>query len=259
MMVLGMFPWHHRLSIFWALKKTEMTPILDARNITKRFPGVLANDRISFSLNEGEILAFLGENGAGKSTLMNILYGLYTPDEGEVTVRGKPAEIHEPNDAIALGIGMVHQHFQLVPVFTVAENIVLGTEPTRFAFSWQTLGIISGAAALLSFIGGIFGSSGIGQWLLAALSGGATAAGMYILLFLLGKLSRQKARIYISIVTAVCIALFVTLALIQGAAGRIPLLIPLALLFAAASYPAMRVFTTTLDQRAAVRQWIREH
>ena len=97
-----------------------MAPILDVRNVTKRFPGVLANDRVNFSLNEGEILAFLGENGAGKSTLMNILYGLYAADEGDVTVRGKPAEIHEPNDAIALGIGMVHQHFQLVPVFSVA-------------------------------------------------------------------------------------------------------------------------------------------
>ncbi|MBN1811036.1 MAG: ABC transporter ATP-binding protein [Anaerolineae bacterium] len=234
-----------------------MAPILDVRNITKRFPGVLANDRISFSLNKGEILAFLGENGAGKSTLMNILYGLYTPDEGEVTVRGEPAEIHEPNDAISLGIGMVHQHFQLVPVFSVAENIVMGTEPTRFAFSWQTLGIISGAVALLSFIGGIFGLSGIVQWLLAALAGGAIAAGLYTLIFLLGKLSRQKAWIYISIVTAGCIALFVTLALIQGAAGRIPLLVFLALLFAAASYPALRVFTTALDRRAAARQ-IRE-
>jgi ABC-type uncharacterized transport system ATPase subunit len=239
------------------LKETEMAPILEVRNITKRFPGVLANDRVSFSLNEGEILAFLGENGAGKSTLMNILYGLYTPDEGEVTVRGEPAEIHEPNDAIRLGIGMVHQHFQLVPVFTVAENIVMGTEPTRFAFSWQTLGIISGAVALLTFIGGIFGLGGLGQWLLAALIGGAIAAGLYLLIFLLGKLSRQKAWIYISVVTAGCIALFVTLALIQGAAGRVPLLIFLALLFAAASYPALRVFTTALDRRAAARQ-IRE-
>ncbi len=234
-----------------------MAPILDVRNVTKRFPGVLANDRVSFSLNEGEILAFLGENGAGKSTLMNILYGLYTPDEGEVTIRGKPADIHEPNDAIAIGIGMVHQHFQLVPVFTVAENIVMGTEPMRFAFSWQTLGIIGGAVALLSFIGSIFALSGVGQWLLAALAGGAIAAGLYALIFLLGKLSRQKAWLYISIVTAGCIALFVTLALIQGAAGRIPLLIVLALLFAAASYPALRVFTTALDRRAAAQR-IRE-
>ena len=81
-----------------------MVPILEARNVTKRFPGVLANDRISFALNQGEILAFLGENGAGKSTLMNILYGLYTQDEGEIEVRGKPVAINEPNDAIGLGI-----------------------------------------------------------------------------------------------------------------------------------------------------------
>ena len=82
-----------------------MTPILEARNITKRFPGVLANDRVGFTLDEGEILAFLGENGAGKSTLMNILYGLYTQDEGEIEIRGQPVEIQDPNDAIALGIG----------------------------------------------------------------------------------------------------------------------------------------------------------
>jgi ABC-type uncharacterized transport system ATPase subunit len=256
-MVLGKFPRHHRLSTFWALKETDMAPILDARNVTKRFPGVLANDRVSFSLNEGEILAFLGENGAGKSTLMNILYGLYTPDEGEVIVRGKPAEIHEPNDAIALGIGMVHQHFQLVPVFTVTENIVMGTEPTRFAFSWQTMGIISGAVALLSFIGSIFALSGVGQWLLAALASGAIAAGLYTLIFLLGKLSRQKAWLYISIVTAGCIALFVTLALTQEAVGKIPQLVFLALLFAAASYPALSIFTTALDRRAAAQR-IRE-
>jgi general nucleoside transport system ATP-binding protein len=239
------------------LKETEMAPILEVRNITKRFPGVLANDRVSFSLNEGEILAFLGENGAGKSTLMNILYGLYTPDEGDVAIRGEPAEIHEPNDAISLGIGMVHQHFQLVPVFSVAENIVMGTEPARFAFSWRALGIISGAVALLTFIGGIFGLGGIGQWLLAVLAGGAIAAGLYLLIFLLGKLSQQKAWVYVSIVTAGCIALFMTLALIQGAIGRIPLLVFLALLFAASSYPALRVLTTALDRRAAARQ-IRE-
>lgn len=167
-----------------------MAPILEARNVTKRFPGVLANDHINFSLNQGEILAFLGENGAGKSTLMNILYGLYTPDEGEVTVRDKPAEINEPNDAISLGIGMVHQHFQLVPVFTVAENIVMGTEPTRFSLSWSTLGIFSGVVALLSFVGSIFGTGGVGQWLLATLTGGAIAAGLYVLIFLLGKLSQ---------------------------------------------------------------------
>jgi len=125
-----------------------MAPILEVRNVTKRFPGVLANDRVSFSLEKGEILAFLGENGAGKSTLMNILYGLYRQDEGEFEVRGAPVNIDDPNDAIALGIGMVHQHFQLVPVFTVAENIVMGTEPTRFSFSWRTMGIVAARSAV---------------------------------------------------------------------------------------------------------------
>ena len=107
-----------------------MPPVLEVRNITKRFPGVLANDQISFTLEEGEIHAFLGENGAGKSTLMNILYGLYAPDEGEILIRGQPAAIRGPNDAIRQGLGMVHQHFMLVPTLTVAENIMLGTEIT---------------------------------------------------------------------------------------------------------------------------------
>jgi len=238
-------------------KEAKMAPILEARNVTKRFPGVLANDHINFSLNQGEILAFLGENGAGKSTLMNILYGLYTPDEGEVTVRDKPAEINEPNDAISLGIGMVHQHFQLVPVFTVAENIVMGTEPTRFSLSWSTLGIFSGVVALLSFVGSIFGTGGVGQWLLATLTGGAIAAGLYVLIFLLGKLSQQKAQVYVPAVAAVSIILLVILALRQGAAGQIPMLVFLALLFAAASHPALQVVTTALDRRAAAQR-IRE-
>jgi general nucleoside transport system ATP-binding protein len=108
-----------------------MTTVLELRGITKSFPGVLANDHISLTLEQGEIHALLGENGAGKTTLMNILYGLYKPDEGEILVRGKKVEIHTPNDAIALGIGMVHQHFMLVPVMTVTENVMLGVEPTR--------------------------------------------------------------------------------------------------------------------------------
>jgi simple sugar transport system ATP-binding protein len=85
-----------------------MTPILQLSGITKRFPGVLANDHIDLHLDEGEILALLGENGAGKTTLMNILYGLYQPDEGEISVRGKPIQVHSPTDAIKAGIGMVH-------------------------------------------------------------------------------------------------------------------------------------------------------
>jgi ABC-type uncharacterized transport system ATPase subunit len=109
-----------------------MTAILELRGITKRFPGVLANDHIDLNLEEGEIHALLGENGAGKTTLMNILYGLYQQDEGEVIVRGQRVEILSPSDAIAVGIGMVHQHFMLVPVFTVTENVMLGEESTRF-------------------------------------------------------------------------------------------------------------------------------
>jgi simple sugar transport system ATP-binding protein len=108
--------------------------ILQAVGIVKRFPGVVANDHVNFSLRRGEIHAILGENGAGKTTLMNILYGLYHPDEGEIYVKGQPVELRRPNDAIRLGIGMVHQHFMLVPVFTVAENIILGQEIRRGPF-----------------------------------------------------------------------------------------------------------------------------
>lgn len=108
-----------------------MANVLELHGITKRFPGVLANDHIDIALNEGDILALLGENGAGKTTLMNILYGLYKPDEGKIMVRGQEVEIHGPNDAITRGIGMVHQHFMLIPVMTVTENVMLGVEPTR--------------------------------------------------------------------------------------------------------------------------------
>ncbi len=107
---------------------------LELRGIVKRFPGVLANDRIDLSLRAGEILALLGENGAGKTTLMNILYGLLTPDAGEIRVDGRPVRLRSPADALRLGIGMVHQHFTLVPVMTVAENVMLGVEPTRGRF-----------------------------------------------------------------------------------------------------------------------------
>lgn len=105
-----------------------MEPVLELKGITKRFPGVLANDHISLSLMQGEIHALLGENGAGKTTLMNILYGLYKPDEGEIFVNGKKLAVDTPNDAIKAGVGMVHQHFMLIPVFTVTENVMLGNE-----------------------------------------------------------------------------------------------------------------------------------
>ena len=100
--------------------------VLEARGITKRFPGVVANDRIDFEMRAGEIHAILGENGAGKSTLMKILYGLMQPDEGEIYVGGKKVKLHSPQDAIDLGIGMVHQSRKLVSAHTVLENIVLG-------------------------------------------------------------------------------------------------------------------------------------
>ncbi len=109
----------------------EQRPVLELQGITKRFPGVVANDQVDFDLRRREVHALLGENGAGKSTLMNVLYGLYSPDEGEIRVRGEPVRMRSPKDAIDHGIGMVHQHFMLIPVMTVAENIVLATEPTR--------------------------------------------------------------------------------------------------------------------------------
>jgi len=103
---------------------------LELKGITKRFPGVVANESVDLVVEEGEIHALLGENGAGKTTLMNILYGLYRADEGEILLEGQPVHFNSPADAIAAGLGMVHQHFMLVPVFTVTENIMLGNEST---------------------------------------------------------------------------------------------------------------------------------
>ena len=103
---------------------------IEMLNITKRFPGIVANDNITLQLKKGEIHALLGENGAGKSTLMSILFGLYQPDEGEIRKDGKKVEIKNPNDANALEIGMVHQHFKLVECFSVLDNIILGVEDT---------------------------------------------------------------------------------------------------------------------------------
>lgn len=108
-----------------------MPPVLELRGITKSFPGVLANDSIDLSVEKGKILALLGENGAGKTTLMNILYGLYKPDQGQILINGEEVTIHGPSDAIAMKIGMVHQHFMLVPVMTATENVMLGVEPVK--------------------------------------------------------------------------------------------------------------------------------
>jgi simple sugar transport system ATP-binding protein len=112
-------------------RSVDAAQVLELRGITKQFPGVLANDHIDFDLRRGEVHALLGENGAGKSTLMSILYGLYTADSGEILLNGEPVTISSPKHAIELGIGMVHQHFMLIPVMTVTENIVLAQEPTQ--------------------------------------------------------------------------------------------------------------------------------
>ncbi|MBQ1712611.1 MAG: ATP-binding cassette domain-containing protein, partial [Firmicutes bacterium] len=108
--------------------------VIEMLHITKEFPGIKANDDITLQLRRGEIHALLGENGAGKSTLMSVLFGLYQPEKGEILFNGKKVEINDPNDATALGIGMVHQHFKLVEVFTVLDNIILGAETTKMGF-----------------------------------------------------------------------------------------------------------------------------
>lgn len=108
--------------------------IIEMLHVTKKFPGIIANDDITLQLKKGEIHALLGENGAGKSTLMSVLFGLYQMEEGEIRKNGEHVEIKNPNDATALHIGMVHQHFKLVEVFSVLDNIILGTEPVKKGF-----------------------------------------------------------------------------------------------------------------------------
>ena len=112
----------------------EQTYAIEMLNITKRFPGIVANDNITLQLKKGEIHALLGENGAGKSTLMSVLFGLYRPEEGVIKKDGRVVEVKDPNDANALGIGMVHQHFKLVECFTVLDNIIMGVEPCKHDF-----------------------------------------------------------------------------------------------------------------------------
>ena len=112
----------------------EYPYIIEMLNITKEFPGIKANDDITLQLKRGEIHALLGENGAGKSTLMSVLFGLYQAEKGEIRKNGEKVRINDPNDANDLGIGMVHQHFKLVDVFTVLDNIILGVEPGKMGF-----------------------------------------------------------------------------------------------------------------------------
>ena len=114
--------------------ESEYPYVIEMCNITKEFPGIIANDNITLQLKRGEIHALLGENGAGKSTLMSVLFGLYQPEKGEIRKNGKVVTVKDPNDANALGIGMVHQHFKLVDVFTVLDNIILGIEPNTAGF-----------------------------------------------------------------------------------------------------------------------------
>ena len=127
--------------------QAEAPVVLEMRGITKAFGPVKANDNISITLHRGEILGLLGENGAGKSTLMKILYGLYKPDSGAIFIDGEEVEIHDPKDAVSRGIGMVHQHFTLIPPLTVAENIVLGAEP-RKGFSLDLEGAVKATEEL---------------------------------------------------------------------------------------------------------------
>ena len=105
--------------------------IVEMNHITKKFPGIVANDDVTIKVKQGEIFALLGENGAGKSTLMSMLFGMYEPDEGEILICGKKVQIDSPNQATKLNIGMVHQHFKLVQNYTIAENIILGIEPIK--------------------------------------------------------------------------------------------------------------------------------
>jgi simple sugar transport system ATP-binding protein len=109
----------------------EVSNFLELRGITKRFPGIVANDNVSLEIRKGEIYAILGENGAGKSTLASMIFGMYEPDEGEIIIEGKPVHFKSANDAVAMSIGMVHQHFKLVSKYTVAQNIILGNEPNK--------------------------------------------------------------------------------------------------------------------------------
>ncbi|NDJ53639.1 MAG: ATP-binding cassette domain-containing protein [Chloroflexi bacterium] len=203
-----------------------MPPVIEARGITKRFPGVVANDNVNFTLEQGEIHALLGENGAGKSTLMNIIYSLYQPDEGEILVNGEPAEFHSPTDAINRGIGMVHQHFMLVPVMTVTENSMLGLEET--VGSRRISAVVGGILAVtLGFMIGGGGAAlsspevGLSVWgFIGAVVGAAFAAAM-IFLDLPSRMSSSVGRNLIGPLAGVGFGLgyYVLTDLILGAQG----------------------------------------
>ena len=120
------------------LAETPSFPLLALRGITKSFPGVTANDHVDLDIYGGEVHALLGENGAGKSTLVRQLYGLYKPDDGKILINGQEHQFNSPLDAIEAGIGMIHQHFMLVPSLTVTENVALGLKSSRFCFRSQT-------------------------------------------------------------------------------------------------------------------------
>ncbi|MBC7093624.1 ABC transporter ATP-binding protein [Candidatus Bipolaricaulota bacterium] len=145
--------------------RSPPVPTVLLQDITKAFPGVLANDRVTLELRAGEVHALLGENGAGKTTLMNILYGLYRPDSGEILIRGVPTQIHSPRDAIAHGIGMVHQHFKLVFPHTVAENVALGLKRTPF---WAPIRVVERKLRELSERYGLPVDPGSRVWELSA-------------------------------------------------------------------------------------------
>jgi len=171
---------------------------LQLRGITKRFPGVLANDSVDLEVRRGEILGLLGENGAGKTTLMNILYGLYSADEGEVLIDGEPQHFSGPGDAIAAGIGMVHQHFMLVPVFTVTENVVLGVEPTRRMPWWWSVGLGAVVGALVAGstftqeYGGWLGYQWVRLVLAFVIGAAAGLAARFLFPYLLEALGRRR-------------------------------------------------------------------
>ncbi|MDH4207945.1 MAG: ABC transporter ATP-binding protein, partial [Anaerolineae bacterium] len=150
--------------------------------------------------------------------------------------------------------GMVHQHFQLVPVFTVAENIVMGIEPTRPSFSWRTMGIAGVAAAVLFLVGGIFALDNAVQWLLAALAGGGAVAGIFALIILLNWLTRWKFRLYFPITVVAGAVLLSALAFALGATAQIPFLVFLVILLSLGSYPAIQVIMTALDRRKAAQR-----